>query len=83
MLLITAENGFNKNNLPWVTFLLITLNLLAFIIYQGNDHDVHQEAVHSYKTQGLLELEKAEFLEYAKTKRPQLYYSILDESLLI
>ncbi len=78
MILIPAENGFNKTNLPWLTFTLILLNILAFSLLQTNDHKLYREAVQIYDSNNLLVLEKPIFQNHAERHRPELYYQIKD-----
>ncbi|WP_251358085.1 rhomboid family intramembrane serine protease [Kangiella sp. TOML190] len=81
MLLIPAENGFNKQQLPWVTFTLMALCIVAYISFQGNDAKVIQKALNHYQQQNLLALEKETFVRYAERYRPQFFYAIEDQAI--
>ena len=79
MLLIPAEKGFGSDNLPWLTFSLIVLNIVAFFSMQSGDMEVHYEAMSFYSDNNIIELEKEVFLDYAETQRPELFSEIVQE----
>ncbi len=81
MLLIPAENGFNKNNLPWLTFILIILNLLAFSILQGKDQKLYNQALYHYSQNELLAVEKPLFKSYSERYRSNIYQEMKSNNL--
>ena len=72
MLIIPIENKPEWSKPPVITIALILLNLLIFLLYQGNDHAIAQEAARIYQQHKLLELEREYFLDYSRTAYPEL-----------
>lgn len=63
MLIVPAEHPLDWKRPPIVTLLLIALNVLIYIGYQGGDSERQAAAVTAYLDGGLLNRERALFLE--------------------
>lgn len=72
MLIIPIENKPEWSRPPVITIGLILANLLIFLLYQGNDAAIAQDAARIYQQHQLLELEREHFLDYSRTAHPEL-----------
>ncbi len=72
MLIIPIENKPEWSKPPVITIALILLNLIIFLLYQGNDSDIAREAARIYQQHQLLEREREFFLDYSRTTYPEL-----------
>lgn len=72
MLIIPIENKPEWSKPPVITIALILLNLIIFLLYQGNDSDIAREAARIYQQHQLLEREREYFLDYSRTAYPEL-----------
>lgn len=72
MLIIPIENKPEWSRPPVITIGLILANLLIFLLYQGNDSAIAQDAARIYQQHQLLELEREHFLDYSRTAHPEL-----------
>ncbi|MGH8355187.1 MAG: rhomboid family intramembrane serine protease, partial [Pseudomonas sp.] len=63
MLILPAEHPLDWRRPPLLTLLLILLNGLIYFGYQGGDAEREATAVHAYLDGGLLNRERAPFLE--------------------
>lgn len=72
MLIIPIENKLEWSKPPVMTIALILINLLIFLIYQGNDNEIAQRAFATYERHQLLELEREHFLIYSREHHPEL-----------
>ncbi|HSC84218.1 MAG TPA: rhomboid family intramembrane serine protease [Pseudomonas sp.] len=68
MLIIPAEHPLDWKRPPLITLLLILLNTLIYFAYQGGDQQRREVAVHSYLDGGLLNRERALFVEEFSTR---------------
>ncbi|MEN0107479.1 MAG: rhomboid family intramembrane serine protease, partial [Pseudomonas sp.] len=68
MLIIPAEHPLDWKKPPVITLLLILLNTLIFFGYQGGDSERLDVAVKTYLDGGLLNREKALFIESFSTR---------------
>lgn len=66
MLIVPAENKPDWSNPPLITIGLILLNLLVFLLYQGNDEEIAQNAVQIYLSENLIEVERDLYLDHLK-----------------
>ena len=71
MLIIPIENKPEWSRPPVITIGLILANLLIFLLYQGNDAAIAQDAARIYQQHQLLELEREHFLDYSRTAHPE------------
>ena len=69
MLIIPAEHPLDWKRPPVVTLLLILLNVLIYFGYQGGDEERLEIAVHAYLDGGLLNRERALFVESVSERR--------------
>ncbi|MDG1580625.1 rhomboid family intramembrane serine protease [Pseudomonas sp. GOM6] len=69
MLIIPAEHPLDWKRPPVVTLLLILLNVLIYFGYQGGDEERLEAAVNSYLDGGLLNRERALFIESISQRR--------------
>ncbi|MEK1904252.1 MAG: rhomboid family intramembrane serine protease [Pseudomonas sp.] len=63
MLIIPAEHPLDWKRPPVITLLLILLNTLIYFGYQGGDSERRETAVHTYLDGGLLNRERALFVD--------------------
>lgn len=68
MLIVPAESKPDWSTPPLITLGLIVLNLLVFLLYQGNDDDIAQRAAQIYRTHDLIQVERDHYLDYLKQK---------------
>lgn len=66
MLIVPAENKPNWSNPPLITIGLIVLNLLVFLLYQGNDDEIAHRAEQVYRTHNLIQMERDHYIDYLK-----------------
>lgn len=64
MLIIPIENKPDWTRPPWMTLLLILLNVLVFVFYQSDDEAKMELAYEVYQSRDLLEQEKPHYLGY-------------------
>ena len=69
MLILPAEHPLDWKRPPVATLLLILLNVLIYFGYQGGDREREAEAVQTYLDGGLLNRERALFLEAFSERR--------------
>lgn len=72
MLIIPVENRPDWRNPPLATLLLIVLNVLVFVLYQGKDPQRLEQSYQWYAESGLLEREHQPFLGYLGRTDPAL-----------
>lgn len=63
MLIIPAEHPLDWKKPPVMTLLLILLNVLVYLLYQGGDEQREQQAVQTYLDGGLLSRERELFID--------------------
>ncbi|MGO1461438.1 MAG: rhomboid family intramembrane serine protease [Marinobacter sp.] len=68
MLIIPAENAVNWKRPPWVTLGLMLACVLVFLFYQGADSRKLEQAVETYVSSGLLQLEGPAYEDYLQRK---------------
>lgn len=71
MLIIPIQNKPDWRRPPLVCFLLIALNLLVFVFYQGGDEARWQAAEEYYFSSDLPEFEEQRFLVYINEEHPE------------
>lgn len=64
MLIFPIENKPDWSRPPWMTLLLILLNVLVFVLYQSRDEAKMELAYDVYQESRLLEWEKAHYLDF-------------------
>ncbi|CAD5107895.1 rhomboid family intramembrane serine protease [Zestomonas carbonaria] len=69
MLILPAEHPLDWKKPPVITLLLILLNVLIYFGYQGGDRERQEQAVKLYLDGGLLNRERALFLEAFSARR--------------
>ncbi|MBB2493465.1 rhomboid family intramembrane serine protease [Aquipseudomonas ullengensis] len=68
MLIIPAEHPLDWKRPPVITLLLILLNTLIYFGYQGGDSERRETAIHTYLDGGLLNRERALFVDAFSTR---------------
>ncbi|MBM7063114.1 rhomboid family intramembrane serine protease [Pseudomonas sp. UL073] len=69
MLILPAEHPLDWKKPPVLTLLLILLNVLIYFAYQGGDRERQEQAVRVYLDGGLLNRERAMFLDDFSQRR--------------
>lgn len=73
MLIVPVENRPDWKHPPLATLLLIIINVLVFLVYQGRDPQRIEQSYRWYVASGLLEREHQPFLDYMhRTHQPVL-----------
>lgn len=72
MLIIPIENKPEWSKPPIITIGLMLINLLIFILYQGNDAEISEHAFKIYEQHKLLEIEREHFIKYSREQNPDL-----------
>ncbi len=71
MLVIPIQTRPNWTRPPLVTVLLILINVLVFVLYQGRDEEVFEKAAHIYHDAGLLEHERPVYRLYLENQKAE------------
>ncbi|KLD70979.1 rhomboid family intramembrane serine protease [Xanthomonas pisi] len=72
MLLMPLHKPWSRHNIPWVTLLLVLINVVVYLGYQRRDDDLVDNAVHYYVESGLGTLEAQAHARYlAQTADPK------------
>ncbi|KTF31284.1 rhomboid family intramembrane serine protease, partial [Xanthomonas vesicatoria] len=73
MLLMPLHKPWSRQNIPWVTLLLVLINVVIYLGYQRKDDGLVDNAVHYYVESGLGTLEAQAHAHYlAQTADPKL-----------
>lgn len=73
MLLMPLHKPWSRQNIPWVTLLLVLINVVVYLGYQRKDDALVENAVHYYVASGLGTLEAQAHARYlAQTTDPKL-----------
>lgn len=67
MLIIPIQNKPDWSRPPLITIALILINLLVFLLYQGNDQDFAEAAENIYLDNGLLKIEREYYIDYLRS----------------
>lgn len=71
MLILPMERTFNIRRPPVVTFLLLILNIVVYLVTSGSDEEKLLAAVEAYDNQQILETELPLFQAYLKNQRDE------------
>jgi len=67
MIIIPFDKKIERDNLPFITFLLIFINVLVYFSFQFNDDDKYGEAINYYYSSSLNKIELPRYKEYLIT----------------
>lgn len=71
MLILPIENRPDWSKPPLITIALILVNVLVFILYQGDDQETVEQAASYYREHQILEQDRKHYLDYLNTEAPR------------